>query len=96
MRRSEPLVPPLQQGKLDAAAAQFERALGIDANSADAQANLGNVRLAQGRLSAAEQCYRRALELKPDAAEVDNNLGLVLTARGAFEEAEESCLSQSA
>jgi Tfp pilus assembly protein PilF len=71
----------LQQGKTErrgpvGARAEHRREF------ADAQANLGNVRLAQGRLDAAEQCYQRALALKPDVAEVDNNLGLVLAARG--------------
>jgi SAM-dependent methyltransferase len=77
----------LQQGKLDMAAAQLERALSINPNFAEAHSNLGNVRLAQGRLDDAQKCYRSALALKANLFEAHNNLGIVLAGQGDFAEA---------
>jgi protein O-GlcNAc transferase len=75
------------QGKLQEAAASYERALLNKPNHVGALFNLGLVLQMQGKLAEAVACYRRALNHKPDYAEAHGNLGNTLQAQGKLEEA---------
>ena len=56
-------------GRLDEAAAAFERALALDPGFIEARANLGMVRIHTGPSANGRQLLRQALALKPDHAE---------------------------
>ena len=66
----------LEQGKLEEAAASFERALSLKSDYADAHGNLGNALREVGRRDLALASYGRALALKPDFVEA--RLGLAM------------------
>jgi tetratricopeptide (TPR) repeat protein len=57
----------LGRGELDEAQAEFERALGLDPNNADALLNMGAIRRAKGRIAEAEHFVKRALQVNPDS-----------------------------
>ena len=63
------------QGKLDEAAAQYERAVTLKPDLFQAHNNLGNIHKAQRKLEKAVARYRQAIALRPDLSEVYNNLG---------------------
>jgi tetratricopeptide (TPR) repeat protein/sugar lactone lactonase YvrE len=71
----------------EAAAAAFEQALVLDADSADAHFNLGVAELALERHESAAQHFRRTTELNPQASGAYTNLGVALLALGQHEEA---------
>jgi Tfp pilus assembly protein PilF len=77
-----------RRGRMDEAAALFERVLAADADLAEAHYNLGIARRAQGQAGEAEACWRRALALEPGFAEARINLGALLLERGDFRGAE--------
>lgn len=56
----------LEQGELDAAILEYERAIEMDPSLAGAHVHLADVRLEQDRSDEAIEGYRRALELKTD------------------------------
>ena len=56
----------LRATDLDAARGEYEQALRLDPNFADALMNLGNLHKDLGRLDEAIECYRRAHALRPD------------------------------
>ena len=70
------------QGKLDEAAAQYQRALALKPSLFQAHNNLGNVLQEQGKLDQAVARYEQAIALKPDLAEAHNNLGNVAEGAG--------------
>ena len=59
----------LQMGKLDQSRTSFERAIGLDANYAQAYANRGILNDKAGQYEAALADYRKALKLNPELAE---------------------------
>jgi tetratricopeptide (TPR) repeat protein len=74
-------------GQLPEAEQLYRRALEIDADSVEANAQLGTVLARQGRLTDAAACYRRALLLQPTYVAAHGNLGNVLRQQGHLEAA---------
>ncbi len=77
----------LQKGRVDEAINQYQKALQIRSNYADARLNLGNALHQEGRVDEAINQYQQALQLKPDDAGAHNNLGNVLLEQGRADEA---------
>jgi spermidine synthase len=84
----------MRAGHVDAAIGEFETALARDPRSANARANLGQVRYEQGaalmearRFREAEPMLRMAVELLPDSAEAQNDLGVTLASMGRIDDA---------
>jgi tetratricopeptide (TPR) repeat protein len=77
----------LQKGRVDEAINQYQEALQIRSNYADARLNLGNALHQEGRMDEAINQYQLALEIKPDDAGAHNNLGNVLLEQGRTDEA---------
>ena len=80
-------MPCRDQGKLDEAIANYQQALRLKPDYAEAYNNLGNALKDQGKLEEAIASYQQALRLKPDYAEAYNNLGNALKDQGKLEEA---------
>ena len=74
-------------GRHQEAIVQYEQALRIDPDLADAHDDLGYALEQAGRFQEAIGHYEQALRIKPDHAEAHNNLGLVLYQTGKSEEA---------
>lgn len=74
-------------GETDAAVADYERALAIRPDYANANNNLGRVLAARGELPAAIAHYRLALRSEPDLLEVHNNLANALSDAGQIDAA---------
>jgi tetratricopeptide (TPR) repeat protein len=55
------------RGELDAAQREFERALALDPNNAEALLNMGAIRRVRGRVAEAEHFVKRALQVNPDS-----------------------------
>ena len=66
------------KGDLDAAIAEYRKALAIKPELADAHADLGLALYHKGDLDAAIAEYRKALAIKPDDARRHDNLGNAL------------------
>ncbi len=75
------------QGRFDEAIDQFQRALKIDPNDADAVYNLGNALAQQGNLEAAGKELQLALQIKPNSAMAAYDLGNVRARQGRLDEA---------
>jgi len=73
--------------KLDAAVAEYRKALQINPDYATAHNSLGKALAEQGRNDAAVVEYRTAIELNPDYADAHNNLGVILADRGRLDAA---------
>jgi tetratricopeptide (TPR) repeat protein len=80
-----------RSGRLEEAAASFQRALSIQPDLAEAHSNLGDVQLELGKLAQAATCLRLAIQLRPELAEAHQKLGKTLLRAGHYEEALESC-----
>jgi protein O-mannosyl-transferase len=76
-----------KQGRLDAAIAQYSRALEAKPDSEDAHTNLGNALLLAGRRDEALPHLREAVRLAPDSGEAWNNLGGGWSELGNIDEA---------
>ncbi len=63
------------------------KAVEVDEDSAEAQAQLGFLELTQWYVASAERRMKRAVELNPDLAETPARYSIVLLAQGRFEEA---------
>lgn len=65
----------LAQGRLNEAEMQYQKALSLWPDSADANAGLGSVFFQRGQIDQAIVQYQKAIEIKPGGAETHNNLG---------------------
>jgi tetratricopeptide (TPR) repeat protein len=77
----------LSQGRLDEAIEQYERALEMKPDLAEAHSNLGLALKARGDLREATRHYLIALEIDPALPDAHNNLGVILAQQGRFDEA---------
>ena len=74
------------EGKLDEALANFEKALSLRPHSAEIHVNMGNAFGDQGKMEEALACYRQALILKPDCAEAHFNRSCLWLRHGHWEQ----------
>jgi tetratricopeptide (TPR) repeat protein len=74
-------------GRQQEAIVQYEQALRIDPEAAEAHTNLGNVLARMGKIEEAIAHHEQALRIDPDSAKAHNNLGLDLTKTGKIDEA---------
>ena len=77
-------------GRLDAAAEQYRKAISLDRNLGDAYNNLGLVYAKQGRLDEAMEQWRKAVEMQPGHPRALFNLGRAQEDRGSLSLAEDS------
>jgi predicted membrane-bound spermidine synthase len=89
-------VAEMRDGRVDEAISEFRQALLEDPRSANARANLGQIRYDQGaallelrRYAEASALLGEAVELMPDSAEALNDLGVALASMGRVGEARE-------
>jgi protein O-GlcNAc transferase len=75
------------QGKIVQAILNYERALSLRPDYAEAHCNLGNARALQGQTDRAILHYERALSLRPDYAEAHCNLGNARALQGQTDRA---------
>ena len=78
------------QGHIEEAMGQYQKAIQCDPNNSEALNNLGFALASQGRYKEAIESFRMAIQLHPNDPTVLNNLGISLTALGRFEEAIEN------
>jgi protein O-mannosyl-transferase len=76
-----------EKGQVDEAMIQFQKALEIIPNYADAHYNLGNAFSQKGEMDKAIAQYQKALEIKPNYAGAHYNLGNALLRKGQVDEA---------
>ena len=77
----------LAQGLMDEAVVQYQKALALWPDSANANGGLANALVQKGKESQAIIHYQKALESKPDFAGAHNNLGYCLLLMGRVDEA---------
>ncbi len=77
----------LQKGNVDEAIAQYQKALQIKPDYAEACYNLGCALLQKGNVDEAIAQYQKALQIKPDYAKACYNLGCALLQKGSVDEA---------
>jgi tetratricopeptide (TPR) repeat protein len=82
-----------RRGRLEEAAASYQRALAADPEFAEAHNNLGELCLEQGRPEEALRSCQQALRIRPYFARAHQNLGKALVRLGRFHEAVRSCRS---
>lgn len=75
------------KGNLDEAIGEFQKALKLDPDYADAHDNLGATLYVKGNLDGAIREFQEALKLKPDYANAHYNLGVALQNKGKADEA---------
>ena len=80
-------VAMFQHGYLDQAEASFEQVIATRPNDAEAQYNLGTLRLRRNDYPRAKEYLQRTLELKPNYPEAWNNLGMMAAQQGQTAEA---------
>jgi tetratricopeptide (TPR) repeat protein len=76
-----------EQGELDQAIAEFQRAIQIDPDFVEAHYNLGLAHTDRGEFDAAIAAYEEAIRLAPDLAEAHNGLGNVYFNQDKLEQA---------
>ena len=76
-----------KKGQTDGAISQFQEAILLKPDGADAYYNLGNALLNQGQTDEAISQFKAAIHLKPDDALAHNNLGNALDKKGQTDEA---------
>jgi tetratricopeptide (TPR) repeat protein len=76
-----------EQGELDKAVAEFEKALALDPDDAEAHRNLGTAYGEQGRWEEAAAAYEKAIELAPDFGEAYGDLAAAYFNLGKLAEA---------
>jgi type IV pilus biogenesis/stability protein PilW len=77
----------LQKGQVDEAITQYQRALQIHPDYADAHHNLGTALIKEGKVDEAITQFQRALQIHPDDGEARYNLGNALLQKGQVDEA---------
>ena len=77
----------LQQGKVDEAVAEFQKALALDPKYTAAQLNLGYAYDRQGRPEEAMAQYQKVIALEPGNLFAHNNLGVLYDKKGRYDEA---------
>jgi Flp pilus assembly protein TadD len=77
----------LKQNRLDEAIDQFQQALRLKPEYADAQNNLGAALYRKGQTAGAIHQFQETIRLNPDYAEAYNNLGVVFAEKGQIDEA---------
>jgi tetratricopeptide (TPR) repeat protein len=75
------------QGQTTKAIQNYQRALQLDPNDAEAHCDLGGVLAHQGQFAEAMQHCEQALQLDPDNAQARNNLGFALASQGKWNQA---------
>ncbi|MBI1281604.1 MAG: tetratricopeptide repeat protein [Anaerolineaceae bacterium] len=76
-----------QQGKIDLALADYDRAIRFNPQLAEAYNNRGNLLRSQGKLDAAITDYNQAISLNPQLAAIYSNRGLTLSDQGKLDAA---------
>jgi tetratricopeptide (TPR) repeat protein len=76
-----------QMGQLGKAKKQYERAVKLKPDYAEAQNNIGTVHYAQKSYRRAVNAYKKALKINPASASVHMNLGTAYFARKKYKEA---------
>jgi tetratricopeptide (TPR) repeat protein len=76
-----------RQGQIDAAIAEYHKALQLNPDSVETHNNLASVLHQKGRFEDAIASYHDAIRLRPDCAEAYTNLGATLTQLGRLDEA---------
>jgi tetratricopeptide (TPR) repeat protein len=74
--------------RVDEAMVQYQRALGLNPNYADAEYDLGLAYAHKGQSAEAIDHYQKALKINPDSASAHNNLGNVFFKIGQLDQAE--------
>ena len=77
----------INRAETDAAIAQYQRALEVDPNLADAHSELATALLTKGDSQKAEAHYLEAARLDPKRADVHSNLGSLLLGQGKTSQA---------
>jgi tetratricopeptide (TPR) repeat protein len=75
------------QGQTTKAIQNYQRALQLDPNDAEAHCDLGGVLAHQGQFTEAMEHCEQALQLNPDDAQARNNLGFALASQGNWNQA---------
>lgn len=78
----------MQQGKLELAMENLQKALEYDANYVDAHTVIGALFERMGKMKEAGDHYARAAELAPKSGPANNNYGQFLCASGRYDEAQ--------
>lgn len=73
--------------RIDDAVEQYQKAIAVRPDYAEARYNLGVLLGQQGRVDEAIEQYQRVLELAPDSSDAHLNLGAALAGRGLDDEA---------
>ena len=81
-------------GPLNEAEANYNQAIALKPDYAEAHSNLGNTLKELGWFDEAEANYKQAIALKSDYAEAYSNLGDMLRILGRLDEAEVCCTKQ--
>jgi tetratricopeptide (TPR) repeat protein len=76
-----------QKGQVDEAIYQYQKALEIKSDLAEAHSNLGNALLQRGQVDEAIAEYQKALGIDPNYAKAHYNLGVALAQAGRLDEA---------
>jgi len=76
-----------QKGQMDEAIVNFQKALEIKPDYAEAHSNLGVALFQKGQVDEAIVQYQEALEIKPNYAKAHSNLGVALSQKGQVDEA---------
>ena len=77
----------LRNGNLDQAREEFNKALGLDGNNADALLNLASIQRAEGKLAAAEHLVKRTLQVDPSSIGALSQLAELKRDQGELDEA---------
>jgi tetratricopeptide (TPR) repeat protein len=77
----------LDQGKIEAAIAEFEKAVAVDPTYIPAQLNLGYGYERANRIDDAVNVYRKTITLDPSSFFAHNNLGVLYDRKGLYDQA---------